>query len=96
MSGTPSYQIYDVTFSDDGVAFQYVVVPDDVRVKGRAVMSHVLQLSAGHPDYREDIRDLHDRARRVLRNALEDFHDSEPWEKPQDDDEDDDERGMGE
>ena len=48
---------------------------------------------ADHPDYREDLQNLQDHARRVLRNALEDFEESEPFVPGEGSDEDD-ERGM--
>lgn len=90
-------QINSIVFSDEGMAIQYITVPDDIRVKGQAVATHQLQLLAGHADYREDIESLHTRAVKALRNALEDFHESEPYvpAKDSEDDEDDD-RGMGE
>jgi hypothetical protein len=92
------FEISSIQFADDGVAIQYVQLPDDIRVRGRVVVAHQIQLSASHPDYREDIASLHARAVKALRNALEDFADSEPY-VPEDDDgdtEDDDDRGMGE
>lgn len=88
------HQIQTIVFTDEGAVIQYMTVPTDVRVKGAVVMQHQVQLDARHPDYREDIADLHDRAQRALRNALEDFETSEPWD-PREDDEDDDMRGMG-
>lgn len=92
------FEISSITFSDDGVAIQYIQLPDDVRVKGRVVVAHQIQLSAGHPDYREDIEALHSRAVKAVRNALEDFMNSDPFVPPTDDTEtdEDDDRGMGE
>jgi hypothetical protein len=91
-------EINSVMFSDEGMAIQYIEVPEDVRVKGQLVQTHVLQLSAGHPDYREDIQSLHARAVKALRNALQDFSVSEPHvaEPDETSEEEDDDRGMGE
>lgn len=90
-------QIHAITFDDGGMTIQYVQLPEDVRVKGQLVQTHVLTLSASHPDYREDTESLHTRAAKALRNALQDFAVSEPHEpEPDYDSDDDDERGMGE
>jgi hypothetical protein len=89
------YEINSVQFSDDGVAIQYMEVPDDIRVKGMVVRTSYLTVSAAHPDYREDIALLHGRAVKVLRNVLEDFNDSEPYVPEKEPDEDED-GGMGE
>lgn len=97
MSREVRIEIHSILFSDEGFAIQYIELPTDVRVEGRVLHTHTLQLHAAHPDYREDMERLHDRAVRTVRNALEDFHASEPYEGIQpDDDDDDDEKGMGE
>lgn len=89
-------QIHTITFDEGGMSIQYIEVPNDIRVKGQLVQTHVLTLSAAHPDYREDVESLHTRAEKALRNALQDFAVSEPHvPEPADTDEDDD-RGMGE
>lgn len=87
------YDIGSVTWTAEGIAIQYMS-PTDVRVDGHAMAQHVLNLHAGHPDYREDIDKLHDRIVRVLKNALEDFNESLPYTG--EDDEDDSDKGMGE
>lgn len=89
-------QIHTITFDEGGMSIQYVQLPEDVRVKGQLVQTHVLTLSAAHPDYREDTESLHARASKALRNALQDFETSEPHEPEESDDDDDDDRGMGE
>lgn len=90
-------EISSITFAEDGLAIQYIELPDDVRVEGRVVITHQIQLHAAHPDYRSDIERLHERAVGVVRNALEDFHATEPYVPPTEaDEEDEDERGMGE
>lgn len=88
-------QIHTISFDDGGMSIQYIEIPEGIRVKGQLVQTHVLTLSAAHPDYREDIESLHTRAAKALRNALQDFAVSEPHE-PEPDDDDDDDRGMGE
>lgn len=96
MSRDATVEIHSVTFADEGLVIQYIEVPTDVRVEGRVIHTHTLQLHAAHPDYREDMERLHDRAVRTVRNALEDFNESEPYQVPTPDDEDDEEKGMGE
>lgn len=91
---TPEIEVYSVTFAAEGLAIEYRELPTDVRVQGALIASHQLQLHAGHPDYREDIEKLQNRAVKVLKNALEDFRDSEPYVPDEEDD--DDEKGMGE
>lgn len=88
-------EISSITFTEDGVAIQYIELPTDLRAKGALVLTHQIQLHASHPDYREDMERLHDRAVKAVRNALEDYRNSEPYEPPNKND-DDDERGMGE
>lgn len=94
---SPEFNIHSIVFEPDGLVISYIEVPTDVRVKGSAILQHTLRLHAGHPDYGSDGERLHDRAVKVLKNALEDFHDSEPYVPEDDPDDDvDDERGMGE
>lgn len=88
----PEIEVHSVTFATEGMAIEYRELPTDVRVRGAVVASHQIQLHAGHPDYREDMERLHRQAVKAVRNALEDFHDSEPYEPGDDDDE----KGMGE
>ena len=90
---TEDYTITSISWVPEGVAIAYMA-PTDVRVRGHLMAQHQLSLHRDHPDYREDMTKLHDRAVAMLRNALEDFEDSEPWDG--EDDEDDDEKGMGE
>lgn len=87
--------INDITFLVDGLVISYMEHPQDVRVGGAVTQQHAIKLDFRHPDYREDILKLHDRAVRVLQNVLEDFHESEPY-VPADDDDEEDEKGMGE
>lgn len=91
----PTKQIYTLQFLDDGLAIQYLDTAQDYRIRGRLVASHTLQLHASHPDYEEAIEQLQALAVSVLNDALEDFHDSEPHLESADE-EDEDERGMGE
>lgn len=91
-----SLEIHSVQFGEDGLAITFMDVPTDVRVEGRVIQTRSLQLHASHPDYRADMEDLHRRAERVLRNALEDFADSPPFDPEKPGDDEDDEKGMGE
>lgn len=92
------YQIGSVSFEPEGISVQYLEVPNDIRVRGKLVRQHQLQISARHDDYREEIEALHRRVQRLLTDVLEDFEQSEPYvPEPDDQDEDeDDEKGMGE
>jgi hypothetical protein len=85
--------ILAVSWTPEGLSIQYGTATD-VRAQGHLMAQHVLNLHHEHPDYREDMGKLHDRAVRILQNALEDFEESPPG-RP-DDEDDDDERGMGE
>lgn len=89
------YDIGSVTWTAEGIAIQYMT-STDVRVGGHAMAQHVFNMHGAHPDYAEDIDKLHDRVERVLRNALEDFEESDPWVPELDDEDEDEERGMGE
>lgn len=90
----PKLEVQSLTFVQGGIVVQYMDLASDVRVKGALVLSRQLSISAGHPDYGEDIETLHARVVRVLKNALEDFEDSDPVdteaEQPNDD-----EQAMG-
>lgn len=92
----PEIEVSSITFSDEGFAISYIELPTDVRVEGRLALTHQIQLHAAHPDYREDMERLHDRAVRAIRNALEDYASSEPYVPATENDDDDDELGMGE
>jgi len=94
MSSPEQIEVDSVTFQDGALLVSFMRVPTDVRVGGMVAQHHQVRLDARHPDYREDMEDLHRKAVRVLKNALEDFAESEPYEPSNDDDDDD--RGMGE
>lgn len=89
------FDIGGITFDEQGLVIHYTS-STDVRVGGRLLQTHSLHLHRSHPDYGEDMEALHLKAERILKNALEDFEESEPWVPPADDNEEDDERGMGE
>lgn len=94
MTTEKRYEIHNIYFEQSSIVIGYIELPTDVRVDGHAILQHQLRLSAAHPDYGDDAALLHDRVTKILRNALEDFQGSEPWEP--DDEPDDDDRGMGE
>lgn len=85
-------QVDTITFTDQGLAITYMD-DKDVRVGGKVIVAHQIQLHHSHPDYREDAARLAELAHEVVRNALEDWNDSAPYQKS---DDDNDERGMGE
>lgn len=87
-------RISAIAFEHDLLVISYIELPTDVRVKGQVVQQHQVQLSLEHPDYDEDASALHARAVKALRNALEDFETSDPYDPETPDP--DDERGMGE
>lgn len=67
---------------------------DNMRVGGKVVQHVGLEISLAHPDYAQDAEEIMHFARRLLNNALDDWSESEPYEKPAPRDENDDE-GMG-
>lgn len=87
-------RIQAIAFEPDALIVSFVELPTDVRVNGRVVVQRQIQLSLEHPDYAEDADGLHARAVKAVRNALEDWTNSEPHMPEAEDD--DDERGMGE
>ncbi|GAB3863238.1 hypothetical protein GCM10028801_30390 [Nocardioides maradonensis] len=89
------YRIHTITFDGDTVTIGYMA-STDVRVEGMVGIAHQIQLSLEHEDYREDCLLLERQAVRTLRNALEDFDSSEPYDPSVELlDEDDDEAEMG-
>lgn len=90
-----SIEVQSITFMEDGVVVQYIDTATDVRVKGQVVRQTQLSLSAKHPDYRDDIEGLHVKAVRMLKNALEDFEESDPVLPSDAPDVDEAEKGMG-
>jgi hypothetical protein len=83
--------VVGIRFEEQALVIQYQL-PTDVRRS--MVVSSQLMLDRGHPDYGDDYENLLHKARKVLVNALDDFDQSEPWEPPEEDDDQD--RGMGE
>lgn len=88
-------EVAQVAFDAEGGLIIGYMQSTDVRVQGAVVMQRQVRLDGRHPDYAEDIEALQRKAVKVLRNALEDFESSEPW-TPEDEGDEDDERGMGE
>lgn len=87
-------EIFSINFDLDAVMVAYMRAPEDVRVEGQVALQHTARLDLAHPDYAEDAETLRRLVQRMLSNALEDFHASDPW-LPGEDDDDEDERGMG-
>lgn len=85
--------VQSVSFEDGGLVIQYADMATDVRVGGKVFVGHQAHLSAAHPDYAEAADSLHRKVQRILKEALEDFEDSEPF-IPSDED-DDEYREMG-
>lgn len=85
--------LFSVSFDDDALIFAFMT-REDIRVEGQVVQQRQVRMALSHPDYHDDADQLRRLAISVLRNALEDF-DSSPVHTPAEDDEDD-ERGMGE
>jgi hypothetical protein len=86
------YEIRSVVFDEDGMVVSYLT-SDDIRVGGKLMATHQLHLHVTHPDYADDREGLHDKVERILRSALEDFTESDPWEPEEEDEES--ELGMG-
>ena len=88
----PDYDIHSIRFEPDALVIGYQAAAG---IRKHIVVSDQAILDRSHPDYGDDYEALLHKAQRVLVNALEDFHSSEPW-APDDDPDDDDDRGMGE
>lgn len=91
----PEIEVANIAFGDEGIALQYIDAATDIRVDGRLVLAHQLQLHAGHPDYADAIERLQALAVAVVRSALEDYAESVPYH-PDVEEDPDDEGGMGE
>jgi hypothetical protein len=63
--------IRSVVFGEDIVEIVYMT-PQDVRNGGLVMQSHVLGVSMA-PDYADEIEDVLDAIKRLVRDALEDF-----------------------
>lgn len=88
------YHVNSVVVDEDSVTIQYMHLPHDVRVRGRVVQQHQVTLHRSHPDYDEDAERIVALLRKVLLNALDDFDASSPY-VPEVDEEEDDDRGLG-
>lgn len=87
-------QVNVLSFADGYAVVQFMDIPNDVRDSGRVVVSRQIEVSLSHPDYREAVRKLHDRAVALVEDALDNWNNSTPYTPDEADD--DDERGMGE
>lgn len=94
-----AFEIGGISFDPEGsVSIQYLEIPADVRLGGKAAMTRSLNL-APNPEYADALEDVERAIQRLLKDVLEDFHDSEPYQP--DDEELDPEhddapvRGMG-
>lgn len=90
----PHLRVQSLTFDNDSLVIVYMAVPGDMREA--IVQTHQIRLSLEHTDYAEDADALQHKAVRALKNALEDFTTSEPYDLSEVDDDTDDDRGMGE
>ncbi len=89
-------QISQIAFTPDGVVITYLDLATDVRNEGRLLAHHVLHIDASSGrDYLDEVENLQEAAKALLADALEDFHNTEPWGQPalpgmaNDDDEED-------
>ena len=87
-------RVAGIEFADEGIAVTYMRVPEDARMKGALFANHTLHIHAEHPNYADEIDQLRTLVVEILEDALTDFEQSEPVNP--DDEDDDDERGMGE
>lgn len=87
-------QIHQISFGDNTVEIGYTVFPEEMRVGGKVTMFRTVGINILHPDYGEDADLLMRQAQRMLRNVLEDYDESEPFDPSDQEDEED--RGMGE
>jgi hypothetical protein len=61
---------------------------------GAVVQSHQISI-ARHPNYNDDLDELMEMATSVLKDAIEDFNNTEPWAPPTDPDDDERDKGLG-
>jgi hypothetical protein len=87
-----SIEIDTITFNPQGLVITYMDA-GDVRVDGKVIVAHQIQLHNSHPDYRADAQRLAELAQSVVANALEDWANTPAHTE---DDDNDDDRGMGE
>lgn len=82
--------IRGVVIDTDSISIEYMAIPDDVRHNGRVMQQHTLVV-ARHPEYQDEIDALEDAALELLRDALEDYQNTEPVQlrEPVDLDDDD-------
>ncbi len=70
-------EVASVIFGEDGgVLVSFFQPTTDVRNRGLLVMARQLQIAPGEEggaDYRDEIEDVRDAVRRLLKDALEDF-----------------------
>lgn len=91
-----SLQVHQVGISPNGdlIEIAYSDLPNDARVQGQVVMMRSVQIDLRHPDYREDAELVVAQVTRLLKTALEDWEESEPY-VPAEAGEEDGGMGMG-
>lgn len=73
-------QISTVSFLEDGsVVIVYMDPSQDVRNRGLVIQSHQVHIARGQgtKDYADEIDDVDDALKRLLDDALEDWHNTE-------------------
>jgi hypothetical protein len=80
--------IRSITFEGDSVVMQYMD-ETDVRVEGYVYLTHQLTVATGQ-DYDDEIRAVEEAAQDLLRDVMEDFTTSRPYDPAVDDEDDDD------
>lgn len=75
--------ISTVTFIEDGsVLVTYMDPTTDVRNRGLVIKTHQVRVLPGQggKDYEDEIEDIRDAVKRLLKEALEDFDHTDPVE----------------
>lgn len=92
------FDVRSVTFEGDDVQITYMHLPNDVRAKGALVATHTLTISNEHPGWHNEIRDVKNAVWELLEDAHSDFEEATPvtYDDLFPDDEEDEEKGMGE
>lgn len=73
------HRVHSIAFDGDAVTLTFST-STDVRVDGMVGVAQQVQISMDHPDYAETAELLHRQAVKFLREVMEDWTESQPWE----------------
>lgn len=90
------FVVSNVGFSQDGIDIACMRLPHDVRGQGKLLATHSFALAEDHPDYADQVREIRELVGELVADLFNDFESSPIEEVADEDDNEDDERGMGE